>query len=596
MSGKKTKIAKILNLVLGILLFMLSAMVFAAIFLTAMSLWWLLLPIGLIFLSFFVLNQSIEEKRPIKQLRKDIEQSTKKIAVEIKEEYQVDLNYALERFTLYAKGKISKEKIGIPEESEIYQFLDNSQKAHFMMDLHLEIARSEETEQERIEAREHLKGKVIPLLEESAQAFEKITKGVGGTSKIDASSDLSQSKLDESAENKVVFDCLFPNMEEKGRHSRIKRPIYHRVKERPYPRLDSFFVSRQKFVLFGIESDGNCSLYCINLHDRKKVMDLIIEHLDCSENDRLRAEAFGQILTENFVDIVKNLQDEELDSLLFLAVKVELFKEYEEEKHKSLKKFVEEVISQKYKTQTLNEWIVKGSQENLNLLINNRIRMLIPYKDNKKFSEYIYKYMQGKRFWEMVLTELTLAMHKRDPKLRVRHEFAIDSTPRQIHRSDPGENGFYDLVWGNLSMLKEANILCVCEEKGIFYYGYIHPNGKAVQGNMEVSKLTQAFQQLDELEITYEQFVEKVKQRLLSKEDQMCVFSVLLPLIAEQQKLAPKAYTYNSLGANDHSSRLVELDDYEELMKGKIDENGFNLCRSQKEYDEYERDWCRKHS
>ena len=44
------------------------------------------------------------------------------------------------------------------------------------MDLHLEIDRSKEPQESKAAAKEDLKEKVIALLEESDQAFEKITE------------------------------------------------------------------------------------------------------------------------------------------------------------------------------------------------------------------------------------------------------------------------------------------------------------------------------------------------------------------------------------------------------------------------------------
>lgn len=128
MSGEKTtniEIVKSLG-VLGIFCVGIGCVVVLS-FVGLLISWWFLLPVGLFLIGFFALAHVIGGERSTKQLE------DKPFEKEIKEEYVDQLDYAIKQFTKYAEGEISKEDIGISEDSSIYQFLWSNLKAQLMM-------------------------------------------------------------------------------------------------------------------------------------------------------------------------------------------------------------------------------------------------------------------------------------------------------------------------------------------------------------------------------------------------------------------------------------------------------------------------------
>ena len=551
MSNQKTSFLKILKLAtMG--LFLASFVGFFVLFFTGVLFsFWVILPAFLFLLGIAAtVYLCIPTRKPLK-----------KFTSETNEAYQerVEVELAIKQFEQYAQGKIPLEAINVSPESDLYQWLFHSQKAYFSLKVQAEIDRSKESEEEKKVFKEGLQERVMVSLEKSYAASKKL---------------FNEEEDSKKADNKVIFNRLFQRIEEK---TSIKRPIYKLEFDGLAQSANVAFKRRSKFVLFGINPDGNCMFYCINIRTRDEMLNLIIKHLDF---DQLKYYVFQRILPEKLQEIGRDYNDNELNTWI---------KEYIE---------IQKIIKEKLNSKKENEGLsgLQKSSDNLKEKIDAKIKILIPYENNENFAKFIKQYMRELWFTNFIVEELCAAMNNENPeKFRRSAEFGVSCEKKYTLFLNFGGSG-YDFVCGKVkesSILKD-DILYVWIEDGFFHYQFKNLNGNWIKNKMEEERLKANFHKVKEctgLNLDYDTFIKKLNSDNLIVCEKGDAKAIFLLTIAEKETHGPQPYYYNYFTTGIHASRFVELEDDEELIRGKIHENAYGLCQNQEAYDSYERTW-----
>lgn len=405
--------------------------------------WWLILPMVLVIIGISVCTLQ-DEKLPKKPLKKE-SALTENASLAEKTEAENQLAHALEQFTEYAQGKISKTELElrVPKDSDAYQFLSKSQEAHFMLSSKAEIdckpkvrkglfaylfifldwlfqSPLEDKVSEKIESpsdQENFKNTVVSLLEDADKIFRTQLKNPK-----DAPQTVHAVPTKEG--NAIAFNKLFDRILEK---TTIKRKVitvefkavafYNETKKRY-----KYKTFKRQLAVFAANPDGKCTDYCINMWNREETINAIIQHFP-------RHEEFKRWLFNNFAETSFN-DDAEIsawqkqcdairNNVSQRTDRNEAWKYTEEEQHQA---------------------------SNLNKQIDEKKKKLMNYDDNEKFKTFIRIYLKDRWLDDMTAAYLCVNQHRRElvvwnlpeknqPLYSLVHPVLVSDSMRQKHHT-----------------------------------------------------------------------------------------------------------------------------------------------------------------
>jgi hypothetical protein len=373
-------------LVVGLFIVAAIASFFAIAYIGILFSWWLILPVGFMLSGLFL--YVLENEKPSEEtvIIKAMP-LTEEIETEIKSEYQAQLANALEKFTEYAQGKISKEELEryVPKESEIYQFLSKSQEAHFMLSLKAQIDGKPRAREGFLASVFMFLDRVFPsslpndvpeTTEESArqESFKKTVISLLDNADKTFHTHLKKPQNNSSAvrivsteeDNAIAFKKLFDRTLEK---TEIKRKIVpvefntHSIYLNEKKKYEWKLLKR-RLAIFATKPDGNCVDYCINMQNREETINAIIQYFP--QNKILKKVVF-----EYFYSNVR-FNDSEIDAW--------------EKKWGALKKVAQS-----------REW-TKVERDGVTALvkqIKEKKKRLMNYNDDEKFKVFIRENLKG---------------------------------------------------------------------------------------------------------------------------------------------------------------------------------------------------------